>query len=143
MISLPLEAYLIDWESSLETFRLRGTLNYVRLYTQDLSQARHFYTQTLGMDEMAYSSQQAYLILKTPGANLVIEGPSTQVPLKHIQSQVGRHTGLSITVKDVFVSYHQLVQRGVQFLSEPKPQSWGGFEVCFEDLDKNVLTLVG
>jgi len=50
---------------------------------------------------------------------------------------------VSLTVDDVARTYEELAKRGVDFVSPPAKQPWGGVIAHFRDPDGNVLTLLG
>ena len=56
---------------------------------------------------------------------------------------VGRFLGVSLQVEDIDASYRDLRARGVNFISPPEKQEWGGSLASFKDPDGNVLTLLG
>lgn len=121
------------------------TLNYVTIYTEDFNAARHFYKNLLQLPEMQTSPTQGYSVFQTTCANLIIQSISnkkTTLPAKS-KRLVGRVTGISLTTKDIQTSYNQLSMQGVSFLTEPVQESWGGWVAYFEDIDRNILTLVG
>lgn len=55
---------------------------------------------------------------------------------------VGRFTGLSLKVPNIYESYERLVSSGVEFLDPPEQQPWGGWLASFKDVDSNILTIV-
>ena len=56
---------------------------------------------------------------------------------------VGRLVGVSIAVDDIAGVHDSLVANGVEFLSPPEQQPWGGTLAHFKDPDGNVVTLLG
>lgn len=59
-----------------------------------------------------------------------------------MQRRVGSWTGIVILSDDCRRDYSQLAQRGVEFISEPKQQLWGGWMAEFADADGNRFQLV-
>ena len=55
---------------------------------------------------------------------------------------VGRFVGLSIEVEDIHGTYERLQAKGVEFVSPPTTQPWGGTLAHFKDPDGNMLTLL-
>jgi predicted enzyme related to lactoylglutathione lyase len=56
---------------------------------------------------------------------------------------VGRFAGVSLEVADIHAAYADLLAKGVEFVSPPTLQPWGGTLAHFKDPDDNVLTLLG
>ena len=109
-------------------------LNFVRIFTQHFGQALTFYRDTLGLKVLDQNKKNAYAILDTGPAKLILEE-------KDDTQLIGRYTGLSLTVKDIEALYNQLIQRGVKFKGCPEKQFWGGYLVDFLDIDGNIITL--
>ena len=46
-----------------------------------------------------------------------------------------------LSVKDLDGQYHELKEKGVEFISEPRDQAWGGRTAAMLDPDQNILVL--
>jgi uncharacterized glyoxalase superfamily protein PhnB len=53
---------------------------------------------------------------------------------------IGRFVGVSLA--DIFATHKFLAARGVEFVSPPEKQPWGGVLAHLRDPDGNILTLV-
>jgi lactoylglutathione lyase len=56
---------------------------------------------------------------------------------------VGRNLCVSLSVSDIDKTYTTLCDCGVEFLSPPNKQPWGGTLAHFKDPEGNLLTLLG
>ena len=124
---------------------MRGDLNYklnaVRVYVIEWERALEFYSKTLGMAVAFAGPDMGWAELDTGEAHLALE----RVDPNDAESValVGRFVSVSLQVDDIQSTYDTLMARGVDFLSPPEKQPWGGILVHFRDLDGNVLTLLG
>jgi predicted enzyme related to lactoylglutathione lyase len=60
------------------------------------------------------------------------------------EQQAGTYTSVFViylSVKDLDKRYHELKEKGVEFLSKPREQAWGGRTAVMIDPDRNVLVL--
>ena len=46
-----------------------------------------------------------------------------------------------LSVKDLDGKYHELKEKGVEFINEPRDQAWGGRTAAMLDPDQNILVL--
>jgi predicted enzyme related to lactoylglutathione lyase len=46
-----------------------------------------------------------------------------------------------LSVKDLDEQYHELKEKGVEFINEPQDQAWGGRTAVMLDPDQNILVL--
>jgi catechol 2,3-dioxygenase-like lactoylglutathione lyase family enzyme len=109
----------------------------IRVFVFDLEAARRFYEETLGL--AGRSDGEDYSTFTVGDVRLIIEpvGPTSDYAML-----VGRFTGFSFEVADVYAAYEDLKGRGVVFLDPPELQPWGGILAHFEDADENILTIV-
>ena len=110
----------------------------VRLFVTDLSRARRFYSDTLGLTLMM--DEPYYAIYDVGGPMLIVE-PVDPTDLEEV-TLVGRFAGISFKVDDIGETYAALRAKGVQFTAPPETQPWGGTLAHFTDPDMNELTLV-
>lgn len=112
-------------------------LSAVRIWVDDLSVARRFYGETLGLrPEWEFEYATGYDV----GGTLIIEVDDGSEP---DESLVGRFAGVSLRVDDVEAAHRDLTAKGVAFEAPPERMSWGGVLAHFRDPAGNVLTLVG
>lgn len=113
------------------------SLDHIRIYCCDLSSAKTFYGETLGLKLVQGSVKQGFYMFTAGAVHLILEQVTAG------DDRVGRITGLSFSSADFDASYHRLEQHKVAFDGVPKKESWGGRSVGFFDPDKNQLTLAG
>ena len=113
----------------------------VRVFVSDWERALHFYTETLGIPTSYRSDELGWAQLATGEGQLALE----RVAPDDAEGQrfVGRFVGVSLQVEDIHALHQQLVERGVEFLSPPRAQPWGGVLAHLKDPDGNVITLLG
>ena len=109
----------------------------IRVFVFDLEAARKFYEEALGL--AGRSDGDDYSTFSLGDVRLIIEPVE---PTSDYALLVGRFTGFSFDVPDVYVAYEDLKGRGVVFLDPPELQPWGGILAHFEDADENILTIV-
>jgi catechol 2,3-dioxygenase-like lactoylglutathione lyase family enzyme len=115
-----------------------GPIEAVRVFTHDITLARKFYARGLGLREK--TSGPGYALFVTGGADLILEQVDEDDP--ESGDLVGRVLGFSFTVEDCVATCRELTGRGVDVVSAPELQAWGGVLAFVEDPDGNVLTLV-
>lgn len=113
----------------------------VRVWVTDWERAIHFYTETLGIPVGYRSDELGWAQLETGEAQLALErvAPDDEEGLAY----VGRYVGVSLQVADIDGLHQKLVARGVEFVSPPTAQPWGGVLAHLRDPDGNTLTLLG
>lgn len=109
----------------------------IRIFVFDLAAARKFYEETLGL--AGRSDGEDYSTFTLGDVRLIIEPVA---PTSEYALLVGRFTGFSFEVANVYEAYEELKERGVVFLDPPELQPWGGILAHFEDADENILTIV-
>ena len=62
--------------------------------------------------------------------------------LEELNSRIGIWTGIVFFTDDIHGTYQTLLDRGVEFDTQPKRQGWGGMEAIFADPDGNRFHLV-
>ena len=116
-------------------------LNTVRVFVKDISAAKQFYSEKLGLALKADGNQYGYCVFNSGSTELVIETVGDDAPEEE-QALVGRFTGLSFTVADVEAKHRELVLLGVVFTGEPEKQFWGGTIATLRDTAGNELQIV-
>jgi len=116
-------------------------LSAARIFVRDLSQARHFYAETLGFPLKVDGSGFGYCVFEAGKVVLVVEVVDQDAP-EEDQILVGRFTGLSFSVEDVHTKHSELKAKGVEFSGPPEEQVWGGTLATFRDPAGNELQIV-
>lgn len=106
----------------------------VRIWTEDLAESRAFYTEVLPFTVKVDGEKDGFVIIGTPSIDLLLEADDG--------TWTGRHTALSFWVDDIQASHKELTGKGVEFVSGPEQQFWGGWLADFKDCSGNILTLV-
>jgi predicted enzyme related to lactoylglutathione lyase len=132
-------------ENAMET-----RIGSVPVFVSDQQRALDFYTDKLGYEvalDMPIGNGVRWLTVRpTPGETEFIlfhpalAGPNGQG--EEMRKRVGTWTGIVLLTDDCCASYRDLVERGVEFMSEPKQPFWGGWIVEFLDPDGNRFQLV-
>jgi predicted enzyme related to lactoylglutathione lyase len=112
-----------------------------RVFVRDLTAARQFYGQTLGLPLQADGSAFGYCVFRAGSVDLVVESVPADAPADD-QVLVGRFTGLSFRVDDAATAYLDLQARGVTFTEPPGLQPWGGVLATLQDPSGNELQIV-
>lgn len=111
-----------------------------RVFVHDLEVARRFYRDTLGLKlKWEHGQTAAGFDL---GADLIVEAVDEDADADD-RALVGRFVGCSIAVENIDTIYADLISKGVEFVSPPERQAWGGVLAHFKDTSGNVLTLLG
>lgn len=112
----------------------------LRIFVDDLANARGFYRDTLGLPIVWDHEASAFGV--DAGVSLIIETVAKDAPADD-RAMVGRFVGCSLQVDDIDAECARLETAGVSFAGPPKEQYWGGKLAHFKDPSGNVLTLVG
>jgi catechol 2,3-dioxygenase-like lactoylglutathione lyase family enzyme len=115
-----------------------GPIEAVRVFTTKLAEARRFYAETLGLQEIFAADAMA--MFDTGQAKLIVEYVDPNDP--EAPGLVGRFTAFSFTVTKMEAALDDLRGRSIEWLGLPERQSWGGLLSFFKDPDGNILTLV-
>jgi catechol 2,3-dioxygenase-like lactoylglutathione lyase family enzyme len=116
-------------------------LSVVRVFVTDWARAIAFYSDTLGMQTTFRSDATGWAQLATGGVQLALERANPADP--ESRELVGRFAAVSLRVSDIWTTHRVLAARGVEFVSPPEKQPWGGVLAHLRDPDGNVLTLLG
>jgi catechol 2,3-dioxygenase-like lactoylglutathione lyase family enzyme len=117
---------------------IRG-IKFVSIPVSDQDKALHFFTEKLAFKvatDQPFNDKQRWIELLIPGAEtgIVLFTPPGQ------EDRIGTFQPLSFISDDVFVTARTLQARGVEFVSEPKKESWGTSAI-FKDPDGNQYVL--
>lgn len=111
----------------------------VRIFVDDLSVARRFYSHTLGLKESWAMLDVGAIGYSTGHMNLIIEEEELDGEDGHL---IGRFAGVSFGVENVERAYKEFFDKGVHMAGPPVIQAWGGLLAHFRDPAGNMLTLV-
>jgi predicted enzyme related to lactoylglutathione lyase len=116
---------------------IRG-IKFVSIPVADQDRALAFYTEKLGLriaTDQPFDGKQRWLELTIPGAE-------TGVVLFSMNGgpEPGTFMNLSLWTDDVVTTAKALKERGVEFVSEPKKESWGTSAI-FKDSEGNRFVL--
>lgn len=75
------------------------------------------------------------------GTTILLTRASKQEQLKYIGNQTGGRVFLSLGIDDFWKDYHEMVEKHIIFVREPKEQSYGAVAV-FKGLYGNLQDLV-
>ena len=115
-----------------------GPIEAARVFTTRLAEARRFYAEALGLNEVL--SNDAVVMFDTGQAKLIVEHVAVDDP--EASDLVGRFTGCSFMVADMETALNSLGDREIEWLGPPERQGWGGILSHLKDPDGNILTLV-
>ena len=113
-------------------------LSAIRLFVAELSRAKAFYAQTLGLRLARDGSAQGYCAFESAGISVIVEEVASDAPGKE-RALVGRFVGLSFAVENVTAEHERLAALGVRFTGFPEKQFWGGWLATFMDPSGNEL----
>lgn len=99
----------------------------------DFQQAVSFYENVLGLQKK--SQWPTYVVFDLCGMMLGLEPGGERGVKKGVQD-------IYLQVDNVDETYRELKGKGVEFLTEPKDQSWGARTAKFTDPDGNMFILV-
>lgn len=116
-------------------------LNTARIFVRDLSAARRFFADALGLALRTHDGARGYCLFDAGNVELVVEAVPADAPAE-AQALVGRCTGLSFQVPSVHVAHQDMARRGVVFTAAPERQFWGGTVASFSDPDGNQFQIV-
>ena len=117
---------------------IRG-LKFISIPVRDQDASLNFFTEKLGFKvatDQFFSEKQRWIELLIPGAET---GLVLFTPEGH-ENRIGGFQPLSFISDDAFATAKTLKERGVEFVSEPKKESWGTSAI-FKDPDGNQYVL--
>jgi len=113
----------------------------LRVFTKDWQVSVDFYAHVLELPLQFSDANTGWAQFDVGGASLAVE----RVAPGDTEGEAlcGRFVGASLHTPDIEGTYRTLSERGVNFMSPPAKQPWGGVLAHFEDPEGNVLTLLG
>ena len=118
------------------------------LVVREYDEAIEFYTKTLRFTvvEDTYQPEQdkRWVVVAPPGSDgttLLLARPSKPEQEAFVGNQTGGRVFLFLNTDDFWRDYNEMIDRGVNFVREPKSESYGIVAV-FEDLYGNLWDLL-
>ena len=123
-------------------------LLHIALVVKDYDEAIDFFTRKLHFDllEDTYQPEQQkrWVVVAPPGstsASILLAKASKLEQEPFIGNQAGGRVFLFLSTDDFWRDYNDMVKNGINFIREPKTESYGTVAV-FEDLYGNLWDLV-
>ncbi len=114
-----------------------GPLAGIRIFVDDLDEARSFFRDALGFPEMVVDTD--WLVYDAGGADLVVERRApTDADSEPLHQ---RFTGISWHVDDIDATVDELEAANVTIVNPPERMPWGGVLAHIADPSGNVYTL--
>lgn len=121
---------------------------HIALVVKDYDEAIEFYTKKLHFTliEDTYQPEQdkRWVVVSPPGSagtTILLAKASKPEQLKFIGNQSGGRVFLFLGTDDFWRDYNEMIEKGIEFIREPKEQSYGTVAV-FKDLYGNLWDLV-
>ncbi len=127
---------------------MKQSIGLMALVVRDYDEALDFYVGTLGFSliEDTYIPEQdkRWVVIEPPGsekARLLLARAVNEEQSSRIGNQTGGRVFLFLYTDDFWRDYHAYQAKGIQFVREPKDESYGTVAV-FKDLYGNLWDLV-
>ena len=127
---------------------MKQSLLHVALVVRDYDEAIEFFTRklhfTLVEDTYQPEQDKRWVVVAPPGASettLLLARAATPKQEKFIGNQSGGRVFLFLQTDDFWRDYREMVSLGINFVREPKEESYGTVAV-FEDLYGNLWDLI-
>ncbi len=121
---------------------------HIALVVKDYDEAIEFYTKKLHFTliEDTYQPEQdkRWVVVSPPGSagtTILLARASKPEQLNFIGNQSGGRVFLFLGTDDFWRDYNEMIEKGIEFVREPKEQSYGIVAV-FKDLYGNLWDLV-
>lgn len=121
---------------------------HIALVVRDYDEAIEFYTKKLQFTliEDTYQAEQdkRWVVVSPPsssGTTILLARASKPEQLKFIGNQAGGRVFLFLGTDNFWRDYNEMVEKGIEFVREPKEQLYGTVAV-FKDLYGNLWDLV-
>jgi catechol 2,3-dioxygenase-like lactoylglutathione lyase family enzyme len=127
---------------------MKQSIIHVALVVRDYDEAIAFFCQKLHFELVEDTYQPAqdkrWVVVSPPGSNgttLMLARASTPEQEASIGNQTGGRVFLFLGTDDFWRDYNAMLAAGIQFVREPKSESYGTVAV-FEDLYGNLWDLI-
>lgn len=120
---------------------------HLALVVNDYDEAIQFYTEKLGfqlIEDTPQSETKRWVLVKPPGdsdCSLLLAKGVGEEQRSRIGNQTGGRVFLFLRTDDFWRDYNNYLSKGIQFVREPKKESYGTVAV-FEDLYGNRWDLI-
>ena len=121
---------------------------HIALVVNDYDEAIEFYTKklhfTLIEDTYQQEQDKRWVVVSPPsssGTTILLARASKPEQLSFIGNQAGGRVFLFLGTDDFWRDYNEMIAKGIEFVREPKEQSYGTVAV-FKDLYGNLWDLV-
>ncbi|HAW71253.1 MAG TPA: hypothetical protein DIW17_05815 [Clostridiales bacterium] len=121
---------------------------HVALVVKDYDEAIEFYTQKLNfalIEDTYQPEQDKRWVVVSPsgsrGTTILLARASKPEQVPFIGNQTGGRVFLFLNTEDFWTDYNNMIAKGIEFVREPKEQSYGLVAV-FKDLYGNLWDLV-
>jgi catechol 2,3-dioxygenase-like lactoylglutathione lyase family enzyme len=126
---------------------VKQRIAHVALLVRDYDEAIEFYTRRLGfelLEDTPLEAGKRWVLVAPPnssGTSILLARAVDPAPLSRVGDQAGGRVFLFLHTDDFWRDYHALKSRGVEFVREPREETYGVVAV-FEDLYGNRWDLV-
>ena len=123
------------------------TLGHVALVVRDYDEAIAFFTQTLDftlIEDTRLSEEKRWILVAPPaskGTSLLLAKAANREQASRIGNQTGGRVAFFLHTDDFWRDYNTMKSRKVNFIRDPKEESYGTVAV-FEDLYGNKWDLL-
>ena len=128
--------------------QMKQSIVHVALVVRDYDEAIEFFTKKLDFTVIEDTYQPAqdkrWVLVAPPGSDSVkvlLARATTPEQKRAIGNQTGGRVFLFLSTDDFYRDYNRMVERGIEFVREPKVESYGTVTV-FKDLYGNLWDLV-
>ncbi len=126
----------------------KRSIVHTAIVVEDYDEAIKFYTEKLNFilikDEYQEEQNKRWVIVSPDSSgstSLLLARASNDEQKKFIGNQTGRRVFIFVATNDFWADYNSMVEKGVEFVREPKVQDYGTVAV-FKDLYGNLFDLV-
>ncbi len=127
---------------------MKQSLGLTALVVRDYDEAIEFYTKTLDFvlidDSFVREQNKRWVVVAPPGATesrVLLARAVGEEQLSRVGNQTGGRVFLFLYTDDFWRDYRAYVDKGVEFVREPKTEDYGTVAV-FQDLYGNLWDLV-
>jgi catechol 2,3-dioxygenase-like lactoylglutathione lyase family enzyme len=127
---------------------MKQSIIHIALVVKDYDEAIAFYTEklkfTLVEDTYQPEQDKRWVVVSPPGSTgttLLLAKASKPKQESFIGNQTGGRVFLFLNTDDFWRDYNEMISRGIQFVRDPKEESYGTVAV-FEDLYGNLWDLL-
>lgn len=126
---------------------MKQHIAHIALVVKDYDEAIEFYTQKLNfrlLEDTQLTPEKRWVRVAPPGAEeccLLLARAANEEQERSIGNQTGGRVFLFLYTDDFWRDYHQMVERGIQFVREPSVEAHGTVAV-FADLYGNLWDFI-